>query len=163
MTEFQWYTDDIGVQKESLKSDQIFLGLLRAAAKDKRMRDAQDKVADELYWLKAINRDVRPRQLRTVYAYALALDLGTNTGIENGWWRGGEQDVNLPNMADADMRRVLGVTEEELLLAVAKRRLRYFGPWSDEHGFPGLRKRCQAWVDWAEAGNWKLDGMYILV
>ena len=138
-----------------LKNDNNFLGLLRAAANEQEMIDAQGEVGEQGYWKAVVDGYIIGRQLRFPLTWALLFDMGVNFGVNHGFVRLAEKDLGVtPRSKPSDN----GMTEEQLITYVAQLRKRSHDRQAERDNLPGLKVRGDFWMDLVTAGDWYLRG-----
>ncbi|MDQ7026011.1 MAG: chitosanase [Anaerolineae bacterium] len=138
-----------------LKNDQNFLGLLRAAANEQEMIDAQGEIGEQGYWKAVVDGYIVQRQLKYPLTWALLFDMGVNFGVNHGFVRLAERDLGVaPRSKPADS----GMPEEQLITYVAQLRKRSHDRQAERDNLPGLRKRGDFWMNLVTIGDWYLQG-----
>lgn len=138
-----------------LKNDQNFLGLLRAAANEQEMIDAQGEIGEQGYWKAVVDGYIVQRQLKYPLTWALLFDMGVNFGVNHGFVRLAEKDLGVPPRSKpADT----GMPEEQLTTYVAQLRKRSHDRQAERDNLPGLSKRGDFWMNLVTAGDWYLQG-----
>jgi hypothetical protein len=138
-----------------LKDDRNFLGLLRAAANEQAMIDAQGEIGEQGYWKAVVDGYIIQRDLRFPLTWALLFDMGVNFGVNHGFVRLAEKDLGVPSRSKpADT----GLTEEQLVTYIAQLRKRSHDRQAERDNLPGLRKRGDYWMSLVTSGDWYLRG-----
>jgi hypothetical protein len=138
-----------------LKNDMNFLGLLRAAANEQEMVDAQGEIGEQGYWKAVVDGYIVQRELKYPLTWALLFDMGVNFGVNHGFVRLAEKDLGVtPRSKPAES----GLSEEQLITYVAQLRKRSHDNQATRDNLPGLRKRGDFWMALVTAGDWYLRG-----
>jgi hypothetical protein len=138
-----------------LKNDTNFLSLLRAAANEKEMVDAQGEIGEKGYWKAVVDGYIIQRGLKYPLTWALLFDMGVNFGVNHGFVRLAEKDLGVqPRSKPSES----GLSEEQLITYVAQLRKRSHDNQASRDNLPGLRKRGDFWMQLVTAGDWYLRG-----
>ena len=138
-----------------LKNDMNFLSLLRAAANEKEMVDAQGEIGERGYWKAVVDGYIIQRELKYPLTWALLFDMGVNFGVNHGFVRLAEKDLGVqPRSKPSES----GLSEEQLITYVAQLRKRSHDNQAARDNLPGLRKRGDFWMQLVTAGDWYLRG-----
>lgn len=140
----------------SLRTDNQFHALLKAAAKESAMQEAQFAIAQNNYWDVVIENYIQRRgNLRLPLTYALLFDMGINFGVNHSFVRRAEEALGVPsNSRPGDN----GITEQQLTAKVAELRRASHYKQANEENLPGLKVRGDFWVNLVEEGDWQLQG-----
>ncbi|MEL6404984.1 MAG: hypothetical protein AAFV98_16115 [Chloroflexota bacterium] len=138
-----------------LRTDQTFLGALRAAASEQAMIDAQYAVGTDGYWKKVVDGYITHRHLKYPLTWALLFDMGVNFGVNHGFVRLAEEDLGVPSRSNP---AETGVGEEQLMTYVAQLRKRSHDRQARQANLPGLAKRGDFWMKLCTDGDWYLQG-----
>ncbi|NDJ62932.1 MAG: hypothetical protein GYB67_17565 [Chloroflexi bacterium] len=154
--QLQGYRERILDRDMSLRHDRHLRDLLLQAAGDPAMRAAQDSVAAEHYWQRAVDLSVTPRQLRRPLSYALIFDMAINHGRLHDLINRAEEALNIPLKAPPALHNV---TEERLMQRTAQvRRDRMYAFAGADPALQGLKPRVDFWLRLIDAGDWDLQG-----
>lgn len=145
----------IEAREEALRNDQNFLNLLRTAANEQEMIDAQYAIGTDGYWKQVIEGYTVSRQLKYPLTWALLFDMGVNFGVNNGFVRLAERDLGVPSRSNP---AVTGLGEEQLMTYVAQLRKRSHDRQARTENLPGLANRGNFWMKLCTDGDWYLQG-----
>ena len=145
----------IEARDNALRNDQNFLNLLRAAANEQEMIDAQYDIGTQGYWQKVVDGYIVSRQLKYPLTWALLFDMGVNFGVNHGFVRLAEKDLGVPSRSNP---ATSGLGEEQLMTYVAQLRKRSHDRQARETGFVGLANRGNFWMKLCTDGDWYLQG-----
>lgn len=150
------YLKRVQERDAALRNDTRFRDLLKAAAQEKPMQEAQIAVATTSYWDVVIqNYIVRRGTLRLPLTYALFFDMGINFGVNHGFVRLAEQQLGVtPNSRTGEN----GITEEQLTTRVAELRRESHYRQAERDNLPGLKVRGDFWYNICRQGDWFLEG-----
>lgn len=149
------YWPRVETRDPGLRHDTRFRDLLREAADEQAMRDAQDEVATVRYWDAVVKGYIEPRGLRTPLTYALLFDMGVNFGTGHGFVRLAETELGVPPRSRPGEN---GITEEQLIARVAQLRKQSHDRQAARDNLPGLRVRGDFWVNLVDMNDWGLQG-----
>lgn len=141
---------------QSLRENNRFKELLKAAAKEKEMQQAQFDCAENDYWNVVLENYIQRRgNLKLPLTYALLFDMGINFGVNHSFVRRAEESLGVPsNSRPGDN----GITEQQLIKKVAQLRKESHYAQADRDNLPGLKPRGDFWVNLTEQGDWYLQG-----
>lgn len=128
---------------------------LIAAANDPAMRAVQDQVATEGYWQAVIDGYITHRGLRLPLTWALLFDMGVNFGVNHGFVRLAEKQLNVQPRSRPGEN---GITEEQLITRVAALRKQSHDRQAERDNLPGLRVRGDFWMGLVNNNDWYLRG-----
>jgi hypothetical protein len=149
------YLERVIARDALLKNDQNFLGLLRAAANEQEMLDAQGEIGEKGYWKAVVDGYILGRNLKYPLTWALLFDMGVNFGVNHGFVRLAEKDLGVqPRSKPSES----GLSEEQLITYVAQLRKRSHDTQAARDNLPGLRVRGDFWMSLVTAGDWYLRG-----
>jgi hypothetical protein len=149
------YLERVIARDALLKNDQNFLGLLRAAANEQEMLDAQGEIGEKGYWKAVVDGYITGRALKYPLTWALLFDMGVNFGVNHGFVRLAEKDLGVqPRSKPSES----GLSEEQLITYVAQLRKRSHDTQAARDNLPGLRVRGDFWMSLVTAGDWYLRG-----
>jgi hypothetical protein len=149
------YLERVIARDALLKNDQNFLGLLRAAANEKEMLDAQGEIGEQGYWKAVVDGYIIQRGLKYPLTWAFLFDMGVNFGVNHGFVRLAEKDLGVqPRSKPSES----GLSEEQLITYVAQLRKRSHDTQAARDNLPGLRVRGDFWMSLVTAGDWYLRG-----
>lgn len=149
------YLSRIQNRDQTLRNDTTLRDLLIAAANDAPMQQAQDAIATEVYWKKAMSLSAEPRNIRSALGRALIFDMGINHGLLHNMIGLAEEALGVPPKSRIPDN---GITEEALILQIARIRRDRLHAFADAKNLPGLKPRADFWVKLAESGDWQLKG-----
>jgi hypothetical protein len=139
----------------NLRKDERFKTLLKDAANEPPMQEAQDFIATERYWNVVQELSVKPRNIRTPLGQALTFDMGINFGTRHGFLGKAEELLGVPSKSRAGEN---GITEQQLITKLAELRKESHDKQAVRDNLPGLRPRGDFWVDLCKRGDWQLQG-----
>ena len=149
------YLAPVANRDPNLRNDRNFHSLLRQAATEPEMQDAQDKAAHN-YWQNIVNGYIRHRKLRLPLTWALLFDMGINFGPNHKLVRMAEDDLGVPRRSTPGEN---GITEQELTRQVAALRKRsHDRQAAQDPNAAGLAVRGDFWWDLVTRGDWGLQG-----
>ncbi len=150
------YRTRIQNKDADLRNDERLKQLLKAAAEETIMQDAQYGVAQEDYWDVVLKNYIQRRgNLRLPLTYALLFDMGINFGVNHSFVRRAEESLGVPsNSRPGDN----GITEQQLITRVAELRRESHYAQAERDNLPGLKPRGDFWVNLVNAGDWQLQG-----
>lgn len=138
-----------------LAKDQNFIDLLKAAADDPPMIEAQYEVGTTGYWKSVVDGYITGRALKYPLTWALLFDMGVNFGVNHGFVRLAEKDLGVPARSKpADN----GMHEEQLTTYIAQLRKRSHDRQAEKTGYAGLKRRGDFWMQLVTSGDWYLRG-----
>ncbi|MEO0563391.1 MAG: chitosanase [Chloroflexota bacterium] len=149
------YLGRVGNKDATLVGDNTFKALLRAAAKEVAMQNAQNKIAKEKYWDIIMELSAGPRGIVTPLGQALMLDMGINHGVYHDYFTLAEQALGVPERSKMPGN---GATEQAFFQQVVAKRKERMYRLADKYGWDGLKVRVDFWVDIINAGDWDLNG-----
>lgn len=145
----------IEARDELLRNDNTFLNLLRDAADEQEMIDAQYTIGTDGYWKQVVDGYIVSRQLKYPLTWALLFDMGVNFGVNHGFVRLAERDLGVPSRSNP---AVTGLGEEQLVTYIIQLRKRSHDRQAASSGFIGLANRGNFWMKLATDGDWYLQG-----
>lgn len=149
------YAPRVQNRDAGLRGDTGFHNLLRQAANEKPMQEAQDQIATVKYWDAVMNGYIVPRGLKTPLGWALLFDMGINFGTGHGFVRLAEEQLGVvPRSRPGEN----GITEETLIRKVAELRKQSHDKQAEKDHLPGLAVRGNFWMDLVNRGDWSLQG-----
>ncbi len=149
------YLSRVGSKDASLRGDDDFKTLLKAAAAETDMQNAQNQIAKEKYWDVIIKLSAEPRGIITPLGRALMLDMGINHGIYHDYFTLAEELLSVPERTKMPDN---GASEQDFFKFVVNKRKERMYALADKHGWGGLKVRADFWVKMIEAGDWNLEG-----
>jgi hypothetical protein len=150
------YQHRVQIRDANLRNDTRFRDLLKAAAQEIAMQDAQYAVATTNYWEVVIQNYIQRRgNIRLPLTYALFFDMGINFGVNHGFVRKAEEQLGVPSNSRPGEN---GITEQQLTAKVAELRRESHYNQAARDNLPGLRVRGDFWVYIVQAGDWYLQG-----
>ncbi len=149
------YLERVRGREEGLRHDGEFKRLLKEAAEDGAMREAQDGVATEQFWKLVQGLSIQPRNVQTALGQALIFDMAINHGPRHDMIGLAEEGLGVKSKSRIPEN---GITEAALIERVAKVRQERMHRLADKHGWEGLRQRGDFWVALVERGDWDLQG-----
>jgi hypothetical protein len=140
----------------NLRNDTRFRDLLKAAANEDAMQDAQYAVATTDYWEVMIRNYIQRRgNIRLPLSYALLFDMGINFGVNHPYVRLAEEALGVPPNSRPGEN---GITEQQLISKVAELRRDSHYRQAEKENLPGLKVRGDFWVNLTQDGDWFLRG-----
>lgn len=149
------YLNRIRDRDASLRDDPRLRDLLTQAAADPIMQQVQEEIATELYWNRVRELSIMPRNLISPLGMAFLFDTGINHGIRHDMIGLAEQTLGVPPKSRVPDN---GISEEQLISAVANIRRERLHRIADAQNLPGLKVRGDFWVNLIAAGDWNLQG-----
>ncbi len=149
------YLGRVQARDETLRGDDTLRTLLIGAADDPVMQIAQDAVATERYWDVVQRLSIQPRNIQTALGQALLFDMAINHGPRHDMIGLAEAALGVPPKSRMPDN---GVAEPELIRRVAQIRQERLHRLADKHGWGGLRRRGDFWVNLTQAEDWDLLG-----
>jgi hypothetical protein len=149
------YLSRIGSKDASLRGDNTFKSLLKEAAKETAMQNAQNQIAKEKYWDIIMKLSAEPRGIVSPLGRALMLDMGVNHGIYTDYFTLAEESLGVPERSKMPDN---GGNEHDFFKFVVNKRKERMYALADRHGWGGLKVRADFWVKMVEAGDWELRG-----
>lgn len=140
---------------ELLRDDRNFLDLLRDAADEQEMIDAQYEIGTNGYWNQVVDGYIVSRDLQYPLTWALLFDMGVNFGVNHGFVRLAERDLGVPSRSNPALT---GLGEEQLVTYIIQLRKRSHDRQAASSGFVGLANRGNFWMKLATDGDWYLQG-----
>lgn len=145
----------IEARDELLRDDRNFLDLLRDAADEQEMIDAQYEIGTNGYWQQVVDGYIVSRDLQYPLTWALLFDMGVNFGVNHGFVRLAERDLGVPSRSNPALS---GLGEEQLVTYIIQLRKRSHDRQAASTGFVGLANRGNFWMKLATDGDWYLQG-----
>lgn len=143
-------------QKDSLlRNDAGFRTALVNAVADEAMQAAQQEVGTSSYWQAVVDGYIMHRGLRLPLTWALLFDMGVNFGVNHGFVRLAEKQLNVPPRSKPGEN---GITEEQLMTRVAELRKQSHDRQAERDNLPGLRRRGNFWMGLVNTADWYLQG-----
>ncbi len=149
------YQERIRGRDPSLRDDTTLKALLKQAATEDVMREAQVAVATEMYWDVAQTRSIQPRGVTTPLGQALFFDLAIHYGPGHSVASRAEEKLGVPVKSRLGEN---GITEQQLLHEMALIRRADHYAQAASTGLNGLKVRGDFWVALVERGDWMLEG-----
>jgi len=149
------YATRIRDKDESLRPDETLKALLREAARETAMQDAQNLIAKEKYWDVVMELSASARNIQTPLGRALLLDMGINHGTHHDMLTLSEEALGVPPRSRMPEN---GVQEVDFIRKVADIRKERMYRIADKYGYGGLKVRADFWVNTIAAGDWELMG-----
>lgn len=150
------YMPRIKQKDATLRTDTRLKNMLRAAANDQGMKDAQHAIATAMYWDEMIRGYVQPRGgLRLPLTYALLFDMAIHFGTNHSFVRAAEDALRVPQRSRPGQN---GITEEQLVAKITQLRKASHDAQAARENLPGLRVRGDFWVRLVGAKDWHLSG-----
>ncbi len=149
------YLPRVRDRDESLRHDPELKRLLREAAGDPLMQQAQDDLATDKFWKLVQGLSIQPRNLHTPLGQALIFDMAINHGPRHNMIGLAEQALGVPPKSRIPDN---GLHEPDLIARVAAIRQERLHRLADKHGWEGLRQRGDFWVRLIAQGDWDLQG-----
>lgn len=149
------YLARVGGKDAALRDDANFKALLKEAAAEVAMQNAQNQIAKEKYWDVIMTLSAAPRGIVTPLGRALMLDMGINHGIYHDYFTLAEEALGVPERSKMPDN---GASEQDFFAFVVNKRKERMYALADKHGWGGLKVRADFWVKLVEAGDWDLQG-----
>lgn len=149
------YLSRIAAKDATLQGDDTLKTLLREAAREIEMQNAQNLIAKEKYWDVILELSAKPRGIVKPLSLALMMDMGINHGIYHDYFTETEKALGVPERSAMPAN---GATEEVYFQRVAKLRQERMYTLADRYGWGGLKVRADFWVNLIAKGDWNLDG-----
>lgn len=149
------YLSRIQARDETLRGDGTLRTLLTSAAEEPAMQAAQDAIAAERYWDVVQRLSIQPRNIQTALGQAMLFDMAINHGPRHDMIGLAEAALGVPPKSRMPDN---GVAEPELIRRVAQIRQERLYRLADKHGWGGLRRRGDFWVNLILAEDWDLLG-----
>lgn len=149
------YLSRIGSKDEALRNDDTLKQLLRTAAREEAMQNAQNHVAKIKYWDLVVKLSAEPRGVQTPLGRAIMMDMAINHGPYHDYFTESEKAVGV---AERSKMPSNGTTEAVFFKAVTDLRKERMYRLADKHGWGGLKVRADFWVDMVARGDWNLEG-----
>ncbi len=149
------YLDRVKSKDSKLRTDTTFRDLLKTAASDPIMRQAQDEVATENYWNLVQDLSIKPRNLVLPLSQAFLFDTAINQGARHDMITLAEDSFHVPQKSRVGEN---GITEQQLIAKVAEIRRDRLYKIADKYNYQGLKPRGDFWVNIIAAGDWGLLG-----
>lgn len=149
------YLGRIRSRDETLRDDDRLKALLRAAAREAAMQQAQNAIAKEKYWDLVQELSIKPRNVQTPLGQALIFDMAINHGARHDMLTLAEEALGVPARSKMPDN---GAKETDFIAKVADIRKERMYALADKYGWGGLRVRADFWVNTIAAGDWQLEG-----
>jgi hypothetical protein len=149
------YFARVGNKDATLREDGTFKQLLREAARETAMQNAQNKIAKEKYWDMIIKLSAEPRGVITPLGRAIMLDMGINHGAYHDYFTLAEEALGVSERSKMPGN---GAKEADFFWEVVTKRKERMYRLADKHGWGGLKVRADFWVKMVESGDWDLQG-----
>lgn len=149
------YLSRIGQKDEGLREDAKLKELLRTAAREEAMQNAQNHVAKIKYWDLVMKLSAEPRGVQTPLGRAIMMDMAINHGPYHDYFTESEKAIGV---AERSKMPGNGGTEAAFFKAATDLRKERMYRLADKHGWGGLKVRADFWVDMVARGDWNLEG-----
>jgi hypothetical protein len=149
------YLQRIAQKDTTLRGDETLKDVLRQAAKEQAMQDAQNQIAQQKYWDVIIKLSAEPRGIVTPLGRALMLDMGINHGIYHDYFTEAEKALGVEERSKMPDN---GASEQAFFKHVVNLRKERMYRLADKHGWGGLKVRADFWVNMVDSGDWELQG-----
>lgn len=149
------YQDRINDRDPSLREDDRLEALLKQAAKEDEMQDAQDSVAFDQYWSVVYDLSIEPRGIKTPLGQAMSFDIGIQHGTYHGLFTQAEQQLGVQPRSRIGAN---GITERQFFKQVARVRRDILYAIANRQGLPGVKRRADFWTELVDKSDWNLEG-----
>lgn len=156
-TALRGYMARVRAKDATLKDEVQFEQLLKKAANEVEMQEAQDDIATEAFWNLVQELTIQPRNIQSALGQALCFDMAINHGPYHDMFDEAEDALGVGRKSRVPDN---GITEEQLISKLAAVRLDRMNRLADARGpaYEGLRQRGQFWADLTTTGDWTLRG-----
>lgn len=149
------YLNRISKKDKTLQNDDTLKQLLREAARESAMQNAQNTVAKEKYWDLVIRLSAEPRGVTTPLGRAMIMDMAINHGPYHDYFTETEKKLGVKERSKMPEN---GAKEEDFIRETAKLRRERMYRLADAKGWGGLKVRVDFWVNLIASGDWNLKG-----
>lgn len=149
------YLSKIAKKDGTIREDETLKQLLREAAREAEMQNAQNIIAKEKYWDLVIRLSAAPRGVVTPLGQAMMLDMGINHGPYHDYFTEAEKRLGVPERSKMPEN---GANKHDFIRTAADFRKERMYRLADARGWGGLKVRVDFWVNLIASGDWDLRG-----